>query len=452
MRILNRALSVLFLAAVAATASAQTAAPNPVWELLDHELSLAIKSHSNNVTGEMIALALADAQAQAGASEADAEFRAVINRRRTDVQLGATSNSPNATSVMEKPGIADLLSLALDRGAITKSPSGTGLTLSTTPYAFWTGFGMADTPQRWNKARLARNLSFSATFSSTDVTAGDFSSFTSGEVKWVITGNRSPRDPALLDGVRAKLGAIFLAKDHSTDLACHGLFILPDVTTAEGNMNTWLRGNPDAPLDQARAQFQKELEPVAKSVTPEMLNPCIAVIMEGDKSTAAGLDFVTEATKAYLAAQRPQFSIATLFVRDETLSDYYVAKALFGKDYQQVTLNANAEASWNKESTTPEGVPLHRLRAYSGELGLNTKTFANGRIDGSVSAKGSSDEATDAKFLVIGEAKLNLHLNDTMRLPVTLSYANRETQTIKQGWQVNVGISALLDDVMRRLK
>jgi hypothetical protein len=31
-----------------------------------------------------------------------------------------------------------------------------------------------------------------------------------------------------------------------------------------------------------------------------------------------------------------------------------------------------------------------------------------------------------------------------------LTYANRETQTIKQGWQLNVGISALLDEVLSR--
>jgi hypothetical protein len=53
---------------------------------------------------------------------------------------------------------------------------------------------------------------------------------------------------------------------------------------------------------------------------------------------------------------------------------------------------------------------------------------------------------------VISEAKLNVHLTDRWRLPVTLSYANRETEMVKYGWQVNVGLNALLDELLRQLK
>jgi hypothetical protein len=436
-------LAILLVAAIAATASAQTTEPPSVSALLDQQLSHAIgPNQPHNITGRMIVLALAELQAQA-------RVRAAVNRLRTDIQMGATSNSPNTTSIMEKPGIADLLSLALDRGAITKTASGTGLTLSTTPYAIWTGFGATDTPQRWKNARLTRDISLSATFSSTDVTAGDFSSFTSGEVKWVIFGNRSPRDSTLLGVLRPDLGQIFLASDEAMDKACPFLD-LAAIDTARGNMNNWLRQNLGATLEQTRAEFDKQLADVNAKVTPEELRPCVDAVLEGEKSIQGGLDSVTKATQAYLADQRPQLSVAALFVRDATLSDYYVGKLLFGRGFQQVTVNANAEASWNKESATLAGTPLRRLRAYSVELGLNTKTMAKGRIDGSVSAKGTRDEATNAEDLVIGEAKLNLHLTDTLRLPVTLSYANRETQTVKQGWQLNVGVSALLDETLRR--
>jgi hypothetical protein len=251
--------------------------------------------------------------------------------------------------------------------------------------------------------------------------------------------------------MRADLGKVFLAGDHAMDLACNDSVLnTQPMLDAKAAMTTFLRGNPDVTVAEARKKLDELLAKVI--IEPEKLQPCANAVLAGEVSIRGGLDHVTEAMRDYLAAQPPQLSLAALFVRDATLSDYYVAKLLFGKDYHQVTVNANAQASWNKESATPAGTPLRRLRAYSVELGLNTKTMANGRIDGSVSAKGTRDEATDAKSLVIGEAKLNLHLTDTMRLPVTLTYANRETQTVKQGWQLNVGVSALLDATMRRLK
>ncbi len=63
-------------------------------------------------------------------------YRYLAELGRTDKQLGATSSGPGSTSLAEKPGIPDLLALALEHGAIEQSVSGTGLTLSTSPYAF----------------------------------------------------------------------------------------------------------------------------------------------------------------------------------------------------------------------------------------------------------------------------------------------------------------------------
>jgi hypothetical protein len=453
MRIINCTLSALLLLTTAATASAQTATPDPISKQLDDQLRGAVGPHGTHlITLRALVLALAEAKAKAAdPSEPRAtELSAAINRQRTDLQLGTTSDSPQATSVLEKPGTADLLSLALDRGAIKKTAAGTGVTLSTTPYAIWTGFGKSDTPQLWKSAVVARNLSFSATFSSTDVTTkGDFSSFTSGEVKYIIAGNRSPRDPELLRGVRDKLGPIFRVADDALDHACGGL--LKPNSSSEQDMNKWLQSHPDASMADARAQLNALVGPL--TVDAVDLKRCVDVILESEQSISGGLDFVTDATKKYLTEQRrQQFSVAALFVRDATLSDYYAAKLLYGNDFRQVTVNANAEASWNRNSTTPAGVALRSLRAYSVEFGLNSKTLANGRLDGSLSSKASRDKAADAKSVVIGEAKLNLHLTDVLRLPISLSYANRETQTIKQGWQLNVGVNALLDEVLRSLK
>jgi len=55
--------------------------------------------------------------------------------RRTDKQIGASARSAGSTSVIEKPNFADLLSFAIEHGAIQKEVDQTSLTLSTSPYA-----------------------------------------------------------------------------------------------------------------------------------------------------------------------------------------------------------------------------------------------------------------------------------------------------------------------------
>lgn len=54
---------------------------------------------------------------------------------RTDKQIGASARSSGSTSVAEKPSFSDLLSFAIEHGAIQKEVSGTSLTLSSSPYA-----------------------------------------------------------------------------------------------------------------------------------------------------------------------------------------------------------------------------------------------------------------------------------------------------------------------------
>jgi hypothetical protein len=450
MRTIRRALPALLLVALgslAAAASAQTAAPG---KSLDEHLEDALETGTVPDRALLLAAAEAAAQAQSGGNLMESELRAAINRQRTDLQQGAASGAPQAVSILEKPGIADLLMLAVDRGAITRTAGGTGVTLSTTPYAFRTGFGATDTPRRWKSAVVARNLSFSATFSSssTDASTADFSSLTSGEVKYIVFGNRSPRDPELLGRVRESLGRTFRVADDDLDRTCGWLLNDEAVFRVQAEMNTWLHAHPNAAVADARVHLLDLVRPLR--VDQERMRPCIATVTAGEQLIQGGLDAVTTATRAYLAEHPGQLAVATLFVRDPILSDYYSAKLLYGYDRSSLTLNLNAETSWNRSSTTPGGLRLRSVRAYSVELGVTSKTLANGRLDGSLASRASREEALDAASIVMGEAKLNLHLNGVLRLPLTLTYANRETRTIRRGWQLNVGVSALLDEVLRR--
>ncbi len=370
---------------------------------------------------------------------------ATVNQVRTDVQLGASSGSSQTSSIIEKPGIADLLSIAIDRGAITKTSSGTGVTLSTTPYAVITGFGAADTPDLYDREVFARNLSISGTFSSSTATSGDFSSFTSGELKYVVLGNRSPRDGKLIDGVRAELADVFLKADDRFFTSCT-LTDKPPVSNAIDDINKDLAGETDLTPERVHAIIDRRIA----SLSPDRveLQACSTALSASNQAMGGALDLLSTATRNYLANNPRQLSIATLYVRDKTLSDYYSAKVLFAYDLNQWTASLNGAVDWNRNHMTAGGVRLRTVRDYSVEAGANTKTMTNGKMDYSFSAKWSRDKDASSKSVILGEAKANIHVNTVLRLPVGVSFSNRETQTVRKGWQLNIGLSALLDDIL----
>jgi hypothetical protein len=376
---------------------------------------------------------------------ADKSVTETVNRNRTDIQLGTASGAPHATSIVEKPGIADLLSLAIDRGAITKTSAGTGLTLSTTPYAIITGFGAADTPDRYDRERFARNLSMSSTFSSNDVTSGNFSSFTSGELKYVILGNRSPRDAKLINAVRDPLAKAFAEADQKFMDKCRPVVDTDPFKNAVISINNAMKDSPSE--KDVRRIVDEQIATI--SADPTALQTCFAALRASDSAMGTALDTLSKATKTYLEAHRPQLSIATLYVRDKTTSDYYSAKVLYAYDMETWTASLNGAADWNRKHVTDGGIRLRTVRDYSVEAGANTKTMNNGMMDYSLSAKWSRDKDASAKSVILGEAKANVHINATLRLPVGVTFSNRGTATVKKGWQLNVGLSAFLDDILR---
>ncbi len=59
------------------------------------------------------------------------QFLGWLNQQRPDQQLGASASSTGTTSLVSKAGSSDLVSLAIDAGALTQSISGTTATLGT---------------------------------------------------------------------------------------------------------------------------------------------------------------------------------------------------------------------------------------------------------------------------------------------------------------------------------
>jgi hypothetical protein len=87
--------------------------------------------------------------------------------RRTDKQIGATPRAGGSTSLFEKPGFPDLLSLAIEHGAIQKEVNKTSLTLSTSPYALVASIN-GDTSANYRKYDFFNRIGISANFNLAD--------------------------------------------------------------------------------------------------------------------------------------------------------------------------------------------------------------------------------------------------------------------------------------------
>jgi hypothetical protein len=105
------------------------------------------------------------------------ERRELINRietsrfreqiKRTDKQLGASAGAGGTTSAVEKPGFAELLGLAIERGTIQQQINETTLTLSSSPYAI-VAAGPGDTAATYKTYGYLARVGISANFNITD--------------------------------------------------------------------------------------------------------------------------------------------------------------------------------------------------------------------------------------------------------------------------------------------
>ena len=131
-----------------------------------------------------------------------AAYQYIGETARTDKQIGSPANSSGSTSAAEKPGWADLLGFAVERGAIQQTVSGTTLTLSTTPYAFFVP-AESDTAAAYTKYGNLRRLALSATFNISNqenpLSNVRRQSLSNYSVKFRLSPDRSPRSREFQD-------------------------------------------------------------------------------------------------------------------------------------------------------------------------------------------------------------------------------------------------------------
>lgn len=442
-----------FFTAGAATAVAQPASPPK--ELTPQDVfaaKLQMQASGSVVQDEIVYLYLA--QRSDTQAVARSEFVKAMNNTRTDVQIGASSSSPGATTLVEKPGAADLLQLAIESGAVSQTKNGTSVTLATTPYLLAGLFGVRDTPDAWRNYATLRHFALSATFSNdAEVTKGDFTSIQSGELKWTVLGNRSPRDAALAVTLQPGLTEVASAATNvnARCVEANGLVDFDDLTDAFAD---WFKKQAPAPSDAAaRAELDTLFAGVTLNpVQQKAISACAdAIVLKQSTATQFVANMAT-LTEAYLALNKQhQLSIAVSSHRDAKVDDFATFKILYGKNTApKLSVNFNGEANFNQHHDSKN---LHEIRSFAFEGGVTMGRFNDNRFDATFSGKLWRNNDTTSpkdKNVSMVQIKGNVYLASSLVLPVSFSYANRPFEAIKKGFQMNVGIASLLDSLLAK--
>lgn len=366
----------------------------------------------------------------------------------TDQQKGASAESSGTTTVAEKTGIAELLNLAIERGAITKTTSGTSFTLQTTPYMLYSRLGAADTADTWEHYAALRKIAISATFDQSEGEDPGRDNFDRGELKYAVFGERSPRDLSFRKEVRPAVDALIQQPSSEATAALRTfagtLFGKEKFIAAQKSFNEWRNEQPKPiPPEKVLEELHKELDPLRSELTDAdraNLKPLIDRLSAESKALAAATQLVAVKAKLYIDAPRPQLSLSYAYQRDAMEGDFSSLKVLSGYKNARLSFNLNGEVMVNNDRLAPNGTERDRVRAYSAETGLTFGKFAKDAADFTAAAKFMRPEG-DSHDMRFVQAKLNLYLIQGVTIPVALTYANRTEDSPRSHLRLNVGFS-----------
>lgn len=446
------ALASLF-AVCAATAAAQQAAPPKALTRKDVlATKIAEERAGGLVADDILYLYLAErAAAATNGTDAAHAFVNAANATRTDMQVGAPSNAPGATSLVEKPGAADLLQVAIENGTVSQTKSGTSVTLATTPYLIAGFFGVRDDPDAWRDYATLRHFAISATFNNdAEVAEGNFTSIQSGEVKWTILGNRSPRDAALAANLQPELVKRVAPQLLDTIRLCTDVSGLTMFDKTSGDFETWFQAQNPRPTDaDVAAKLDELLAGAAVDASHQRsIDACADAIVLKAVANNQFVQTMSAMTAVYVARnQEHQLSLAGSSHRDATIDDFATFKILYGRNttVPKLSINFNGEANFNQHHNAKN---LHQIRSFAFEGGATMGRFNEGRFDATFSGKLWRNNDTKNKNVSVFQLKGNIHVAQSLVLPVSVSYATEAADTIKKGFQLNFGFASLLDSFL----
>jgi hypothetical protein len=263
---------------------------------------------------------------------------------QTNKQNGAPSASDGSTSIAQKVGIPELLGVAVENGAITNNVSGTTMTLSSTPYGFFSALGKdKDTQSNYNRFQFYTQAGVSATFNVAN-SSDALESVTRKQIsQWqakVTFRDTSVRSHAVNDLYGKELDA--LAGNWLADLTS------PDLThTAEGLRDStnqvYLKGWNGSLKPIVAKSYQDDSDNAEKAA--DIAAKLVELLAEDSayqEALAAALDRVKGSGSLTAIVEK--------YIQDEKA--YSTAEKQFEKDVKNLAKGWNGDLSFNEKFPT----------------------------------------------------------------------------------------------------
>ena len=404
-------------------------------------------------------------------------YRYLAELGRTDKQLGATSSGPGSTSLAEKPGIPELLALALEHGAIEQSVNGTGLTLSTSPYAF-VRLLEPDNAANFEQYGLWRRIGGSVTFDmrTEDPTVAnvDINQVAEWSVRVRVIGDRSTRTKKFTqrwsEVVQPKIQARLNALSGGISKALNGSPELRDAADAssevlKGQIAGYLESSDGVPREQRIETITAmTLSALKTTVFDPISESRIALSEETFRGITVAMSGLVKAHQDLFSAQQDLGGILDELNRSPLLtvafthhtkvqgSAFSDAKLLFETHVAPFDAVVNGFISWydhpdpafNQESVRDFGGTVELAGSVKNPFGRSRKLDVVEPILISATYQLSRlEEANDA--IHIAQVKVSIPVTTGVTLPLSVTYASRTDLIDEDEVRGNFGFSLDLD-------
>lgn len=431
-----------------------------------------------NVFSYVVADAVTPSEAAVSIRTAKA-YQYMGETARTDKQTGASASSAGSTSAAEKPGFAELLSWAVEHGAINQAVNGTSLTLSTSPYAFFAATE-GDSAETYEKYDFFNRIGVSANFNIENqdsvLASARRQQLNEWSVRFRVNGDQSTRGKDFRDYWLKNVQGVVQQRLVVLTGAARFIDADPDLRNLR---------------DQAESQIEDDLDSVAATATEQEVKNKIMCGMEslvfnkvktlaGSNPSVAttldriGGDFVPALLASHAAleqarkelsdymdtlAKKPLTTFAYTNHRTATGSDYSELKFLHErKAMSPLKLNFNAGVSFynrpdralNQQRVRDyafalsfEGNTKGRSPFVTSEFDLSKITYSfTGRYERMPENRNTPNRKAD---IAVAQFKLEIPLLMGATIPFSVTYANASELIKEDHVRANFGFTFDID-------
>jgi hypothetical protein len=406
-------------------------------------------------------------------------YRYLAEVTRTDKQTGASASGPGSTTLSQKPGFAELLAFAVEHGAVEQTTNGTGVTLSTSPYAF-VRLVEPDNAENFERFGFWRRIGASATLNtSTDepAAAGDepLKQLAEWSVRLRVLGDRSTRSPAftrkwqadiqpaiqkrldkLIGGVSATINGSAEVRDASRNTSVR----------LGAEIQRYLTEHAGAPAEErVPAMARMILDTLYKTVYEPVAGGSLAIDEATRRNIVASVAGLAQAHQDLVQAQAAQTGLLEELGHSLLLTLEYThhakAAAVTGFSDMRVLFedhvapfNVVANAFLSLYDDPDETLGQDKVRDYGasvdveGEVanpfGRRSRADVAQPITLSVGYQLSRLEEGD-EMVHLAQAKASIPISAGVALPLSVTYASRAVLVDEDHVRGNFGLSLDLD-------